>query len=933
MSFTEELNTFLQQVKESLLQTEQKEALLMQTLQQLESIGIYTLQERKSVQLAYLEVTGLYLQHCLGEANEPHIIQIRQQIQQAFAHHFKEGSLGEHCQQIIADLSESLKTAEAGTALTYFPPAFQQLSEHTYVEDEINNDIFQRCMLQVQAMQVFIQWVDALPDNGQVEHLIEQRMVEGFIEMQENGFNPSTWIEVIDACLEFLNHPEKEVLPIHQLIIATYGMALYLSPEHLPFLETREEKIFSSYQPYIQSIQQNKEEQMDEMLSPSGIIQRLQHRLQTEGFTEHAIYEAIASINKLPNNSETDIQLIFQTLDQIIDTSKPFATPNISGMLQLTKEGIQQTYDAIHQDLPPLSVDEIRQMTKDILARMQQELAAGGAVEIAYQRAMNAYQYLAFRLPEIESEGNEVLQILIKQLLLGMNESLKPYVSEDKKELFNAAHKNLKESMGILDHLHEPEWKQSIHLKQSEESIHRIASMASGIPLTPWAEQYPHIEHFVRLFPQLAMRFTELKMECSGMDEQEYDRLSQNLDDTMNLLKSAFNPDQLMKHQRLGLRRIALETAAFEKRKLLYFSSSSLPSNDIVLDANQLFYSGCAQVCDLVLKSCQTLELRLPENILTDTTLHTRWQELRTSAIAVFDFTCFNPDKADPKPWTDKEINRGEEALKAAATTALVAYECGWALALGKPMVIIGETGKVLPFDIDLSAVYLGGDRDEDILQITQAIQRAFYGAHRPSNENLLPENIEYLKNNFHQTTVEEVNQILSALESEPTDATLLKFSATRLFDLFPDKRHLILTPAYAGTYPGLKMQKVFHVSAFRNWSEDTRRVIESVCKEKNLKYMIGYEKLEPNIMAAVWKDICSASWIIADITLLNPNAVLELAIAQALGKTTLIIHQHAMIQHHFPLLLKTRTHAYNTHEGENEFRKLLHQFFDGAQD
>ena len=933
MSFTEELNTFLQQVKESLLQTGQKEALLMQTLQQLESIGIYTLQERKSLQLAYLEVTGLYLQHCLGEANEAHIIQIRQQIQQAFAHHFKEGSLGEHCQKIIADLSESLKKAEAGTALTYFPPAFQQLSEHAYVEDEINNDIFQRCILQVQAMQVFIQWVDAIPDDAQVEHPIEQRMVDGFIDMQETGFNPSTWIEVIDVCLEFLNQHKSDEFPIHQCILTCYGMALYLSPEHLPFLETREEKIFSSYQPYIQSIQQNKEEQIDEMLSPSGIIQRLQHRLQTEGITEHAIYEALAGINKLPTSTETDIQLIFQTLDQIIDTSKPFATPNISGMLQLTKEGIQQTYDAIHQDLPPLSVDEIRQMTKEILDRMQHELAAGGAVEIAYQRAMNAYQYLAFRLPEVESDGNEVLQILIKQLLLGMNESLKPYVSEDKKELFNVAHKNLKESMGILDHLHEPEWKRSIHLKQSEESIHRIASMTSGIPLTPWAEQYPHIEHFVRLFPQLAMRFTELKMDCSGMDEQEYNRLSQNLDDTMNLLKSAFNPDQLMKHQRLGLRRIALETAAFEKRKLLYFSSTSLPSNDIVLDANQLFYSGSKQVCDMVLESCQTLELRLPENMITDTTLHTRWQELRTSAIAVFDFTCFNPDRADPKPWTNENINRGEEALKAAAATALVAYECGWALALGKPMVIIGESGKALPFDIDLSAVFLGNNRNEDILKITQAIQRAFYGAHRPSNENLLPANIEYLKNSFNQTNVEEANRILSALESEPSDATLLKFSATRLFDLFPDKRHLILTPAYAGAYPGLETQKVFHVSAFRNWSEDTRRVIESVCNEKNLEYMIGYEKLEPNIMAAVWKDICSASWVIADITLLNPNAVLELAIAEALGKPTLIIHQHDMIQHHFPLLLKTRTHAYNTHEGENAFRKRLHQFFEGVQE
>ena len=63
---------------------------------------------------------------------------------------------------------------------------------------------------------------------------------------------------------------------------------------------------------------------------------------------------------------------------------------------------------------------------------------------------------------------------------------------------------------------------------------------------------------------------------------------------------------------------------------------------------------------------------------------------------------------------------------------------------------------------------------------------------------------------------------------------------------------------------------------------------------------MIGYERLDPDILGAIWRDIGSASFVVADITNLNPNAALELAIAQAMGRPTLVLSRMANVSPQF---------------------------------
>ncbi len=54
-------------------------------------------------------------------------------------------------------------------------------------------------------------------------------------------------------------------------------------------------------------------------------------------------------------------------------------------------------------------------------------------------------------------------------------------------------------------------------------------------------------------------------------------------------------------------------------------------------------------------------------------------------------------------------------------------------------------------------------------------------------------------------------------------------------------------------------------------------------------------------IIQDIWKSICEARIVLADLTGFNPNVMYELGIAHTLGKPTLIIYQDAATEHKFP--------------------------------
>lgn len=117
-------------------------------------------------------------------------------------------------------------------------------------------------------------------------------------------------------------------------------------------------------------------------------------------------------------------------------------------------------------------------------------------------------------------------------------------------------------------------------------------------------------------------------------------------------------------------------------------------------------------------------------------------------------------------------------------------------------------------------------------------------------------------------------------------------------------------------------------MTAFRPWSKPCEEAVREACSRADIKYLIGYEQLDPDILCAIWRDIASASLVVADLTNLNPNAVLELGIAQALGRPTLVLSQTPNLPAHLPALAKVRMHNYaNDAAGRRNLARLLERY------
>ena len=300
-----------------------------------------------------------------------------------------------------------------------------------------------------------------------------------------------------------------------------------------------------------------------------------------------------------------------------------------------------------------------------------------------------------------------------------------------------------------------------------------------------------------------------------------------------------------------------------------------------------------------------------------------RWDLLSRSAIAVFDFTSYDAEASDAT-----EISGSPAAFasvaRAAAATACAAYECGWAFVLGVATVVIAREGQLVPFDIDVEPVRLAGDA-ADVERVGVALQAALFGTQRGVSAEGLSETVDYLK---RLAARDAKTARLVATATESGDATSVRLAAEGVLERLDGRGLLLTLPAFPPAYPPESGRKaLFHVTAFRPWSEACQRVVQEACGD-TIERRIGYERFDPDIIRSIWNDIATASYVVADLTDLNPNAALELAIAQALGRPTLVVSQTPNLHEYLPSLAKVRIHTYTTDAaGLRTLRAMVDRF------
>ena len=300
-------------------------------------------------------------------------------------------------------------------------------------------------------------------------------------------------------------------------------------------------------------------------------------------------------------------------------------------------------------------------------------------------------------------------------------------------------------------------------------------------------------------------------------------------------LRGVPTEQEWLRHQRLGLRRIAVELHRFETRRHLMLVRPLLPTTPVTIDANTVFYSGTAAAEEALVQACTTLTLGFARSDGVRSRADARWQQLRQAGVAVFDYSAYDPSHADPAGSVPKSTAAEADVLRAAGPVATVAYEAGWATVLGTPSVITAAAGGRVPFDMTLEAVRLRDDGD-DPARLVAAVQAALYGVQRTATGSSVAATVDLVRGRHDAGLDAECRALLATIGADATRARLV---LQRVLDVAEPGAMLIL-PAFAGRYPPAGRPRLFHVTAFRVWARVAGEELRAVCGKLGIEYGIG---------------------------------------------------------------------------------------------
>lgn len=381
--------------------------------------------------------------------------------------------------------------------------------------------------------------------------------------------------------------------------------------------------------------------------------------------------------------------------------------------------------------------------------------------------------------------------------------------------------------------------------------------------------------------------------------------------------------EQARRLEREAFRRIACDFTAFSLRHHLQLARPIWRWDALAVDPNRVFISGSGPGSTAAAAACARIGMDLARPGVTQDPGQSRWDQLRSSAIGVFDFTGYAPDL-----W--------RRDLPAAGLVAQVGYELGIAFAIGKPVVIVASERQPPPFDVDIEPTIIDpGDESDAAARIADAIDAAIYTPQRGESESSVRRSVEFVRTRARRNA----NQLLRAIlaETERTGSERLDdpiFAAQFLTQCLASDEGgpmAALAPAWPGDYPDPRAPRCFHVTAFREWTPMPAAAIEAACESRGVAYVRGDEAAETDIIRSIWDELCRATCVVADLTEANVNAALELGVAHTLGKPTFIMTQQR--SKYFPSIAKLRMLRYDPGAGPEPIRGKLGAFLDAARD
>jgi hypothetical protein len=357
---------------------------------------------------------------------------------------------------------------------------------------------------------------------------------------------------------------------------------------------------------------------------------------------------------------------------------------------------------------------------------------------------------------------------------------------------------------------------------------------------------------------------------------------------------------RLQHRRRLG--NVSLATPRWPERPAKYFPKS-------------VFVSGTVEARFLDEVKGRGHELLLPPT--RGNYADERWTQLRGAGVALF-WIGVTPSEREPDPARQREQR------------AQACYDLGMALVVGVPIVVAIQSGASLPFDVPVAEVHV--EAETPSARLADAVELASFtgswgqatAGSGASPERVLKELHRRYGARLAEGTTKIAWQSLEAAEQPSDFAHRLEALLTSL----PGSTPSVLFPAWALDYPS--EPSVFHVTPFRKWSAPVSEALREEAMQRRIRYLRGDEALEQRIIHAIWGELSRATAVVADLTELNPNVAVELGIAHALGKPSVLVYHRdfdadgARELRLFESIRQDQVHAYGTADGYAQLREAF---------
>jgi len=285
-----------------------------------------------------------------------------------------------------------------------------------------------------------------------------------------------------------------------------------------------------------------------------------------------------------------------------------------------------------------------------------------------------------------------------------------------------------------------------------------------------------------------------------------------------------------------------------------------------------------------------------------------RWTQQRGASVALF-WLGPVPAEGEADPSGSRRI-RGQTC-----------YDMGISLVLGLPIVVALAPGAVLPFDVPVLEVAVNDGAPDDLL--ADALEDATFNPPWGEFVGRLGQGREHvtaaLDFQYGLSRAEGIAHVAWQTLNQAETTVDFADRLERLLAMLPGRPLTPLFPAWPASYP--KEPSLFHITPFRDWTIGPGMAIEQHAKKLGLQYRHGASTPEQKIMEGIWATLTASTWVVADITELNSNVCLELGIAHAFGRKSLLVYSEdhdsdgARELKLFRSIQKERAHAYSAQD------------------